>query len=364
MKLPPFALERYFAPREFKASAQLSCSDCEALPMHALVADADEASAALWQELTLAYQETRGHPLLRAEIASLYRGVAAEDVLACAPSEGIFLAMSTLLVAGDRVIVTMPAYQSLFDIARGLGCTVDAWTTSQERGWRFDPAELRALLRGGARMVVVNFPHNPTGALPTSDEWREIVDMVDAAGAWLFSDEMYRFLERDPAHRLPAAVEVSERGITLGGLSKAFSAPGLRSGWLASRSPDVIERAAERKDFTTICGSGPSEVLSIMVLRQRARILAANAARVRANIEAAAHAADVLSFAPPPAGCVALARVPGSATDLCDSLFRETGTLLLPSTVFDFGDSHVRLGFGRADFPRALDVLTTWSRSR
>jgi aspartate/methionine/tyrosine aminotransferase len=361
MKLPPFALERYFAPREFAAKAQLSCSDCEALSLAEVIAGADDGSRALWDELRLGYMETRGHPRLRKEIASLYDGVGVDDVLACAPSEGIFLAMSTLLSAGDRIIVTMPAYQSLFDIARGLGCTVGAWTTSEERCWRFDPAELRALLNDGARMVVVNFPHNPTGAQPTVDEWREIVDMVRAAGAWLFSDEMYRFLERDPSHRLAAAVEEYERGITLGGLSKAFGAPGLRSGWLACRAPDVIERAAERKDYTTICGSAPNEVLSILVLRQREQILARNLDIVADNVAAAE---GVLAFTPPRAGCVALARVDESASDLCEALFHHTGVLMLPSKVFDFGDRHVRLGLGRRDFPRAIAALSSWMHAR
>src|SRR5688572_13696498 len=137
MRLPPFALERYFAPREFVARAQLSSSDCESLAIDDVLAHADDEMRALWNEQKLGYGEYRGHPLLRAEIASLHQGARDDDTLACAPAEGILLAMSALLDAGDRVVCCAPAYQSLHEIARGAGCAVDEWP------WPFDVDRLR-----------------------------------------------------------------------------------------------------------------------------------------------------------------------------------------------------------------------------
>jgi aspartate/methionine/tyrosine aminotransferase len=356
VKLPPFALERYFAPREFVARAQLSSSDCESLALDDVLARADDELRALWSRLTLGYAEYRGHPLLRAEIAALYASARVEDTMACAPSEGILLAMTALLEAGDRVVCCAPAYQSLHEIARGAGCTVDEWP------FPFDMAQLHSLVRARAtRMIVVNFPHNPTGHVPTRDEWRAIVDVAREAGAILFSDEMYRFLDLDPSlPPLPSAVDEYEMAIALGGLSKAFSAPGLRAGWLVSRDVELLDRCAEQKDYTTICGNGPGELLSAMVLRDKARILARNVELIRANVAALESALGVKG---PRAGCITFAPM-RDATATCDALFRETQMLLLPSSVFGFGDGHVRFGLGRAPFARAVEECAAWLARR
>jgi len=175
MPLEPFALERYMAPREFRARRSLSSSDCEAVVMAELVAGADAEVRDMWRDLRLGYTESQGHPLLRREIAALYRGVDADEVLEVVPEEGIFLAMTALLSPGDQVVVTWPGYQSLYELARSIGCQVTRWEPDPGT-WRFDPARLRALVAGAGRvaMVVVNFPHNPTGWLPAADEMAEI----------------------------------------------------------------------------------------------------------------------------------------------------------------------------------------------
>ena len=354
MKLPPFALERYFAPREFIARAQLSSSDCESLALDDVLARADGEMRSLWTKQTLGYGEYRGHPLLRAEIAALYgEAVRADDTLACAPAEGIVLAMNALLDDGDRIVCCAPAYQSLHEIARGIGCVVDEWPLP------FALDALRDVVRAKkTRMIVVNFPHNPTGFVPTTEEWQAIVDVAREAGAVLFSDEMYRLLDLDPATHapLPSAVDLYDKAIALGGLSKAFSAPGLRSGWLVSRDQDVIERCAEQKDYTTICGNGPGELLSVMILRDKARVLARNIDIIRANVAALERTLGVQG---PRAGCISFAPLE-NATATCDALFRDTKILLLPSSVFGFGDGHVRFGLGRAPFATTLAEFAAW----
>jgi aspartate/methionine/tyrosine aminotransferase len=370
MRLEPFVLERYMAPREFRARRSLCSSDCESLSMAEVVAAADPAARELWRDLRLGYTDTLGHPLLRREIASLYRGVDVEQVIEVVPEEGIFLAMTALLSPGDHVVVTWPAYQSLHSVARAIGCRLTPWRPEDDETWRFDPARLRELVADGARLVVVNFPHNPTGWLPDAAEMAEIATIAEAAGAWLFCDEMYRMLEHDPADRLPSAAELGGRTIVLSGLSKAFGAPGLRVGWLVASEPRLLARVAELKDYTTICGSAPSEVLALMVLRARDHIVARNRDLIRRNLDALdgalARVPGALRWSRPRAGSVGLAGlvVESSASRLCDDLLAETGILLLPSTMFDHGDRHVRLGFGRADFADGIDELLGWLAAR
>src|SRR5512137_1309605 len=122
MSISPFKLERYFAQHEFTAKYLLSASDCESLSLHELLQLADPDSLRLWNELKLGYTESPGHPLLRAEVSRLYRNITPDDVLIAVPEEAIFIAMQTLLKPGDHVVTLVPAYQSLYEIARALGC--------------------------------------------------------------------------------------------------------------------------------------------------------------------------------------------------------------------------------------------------
>ena len=230
MKIEPFALERFFGKHEFSARTLLSSSDCESLAMADLLAMADGPTRKAWDELRLGYTETHGHPALRKAVSELYGGLGPDNVLTVVPEEGIFLLMHALLRPEDHVVCTFPGYQSLHEVARSLGCDVSLWMPDEEAGWVFSPERLEGLLQDDTRLVVMNFPHNPTGTLPTRDAFASMVARVRERGAYLLSDEMYRFLELDPEARLPAACTVYSKAITLSGLSKSFGLPGLRVG--------------------------------------------------------------------------------------------------------------------------------------
>ncbi len=196
-----------------------------------------------------------------------------------------------------------------------------------------------------------------------------MLETVARVGAWLFSDEMYRLLEPAPEWRLPAAVDLYERAVSLAGMSKAFGLAGLRIGWVAARDRALLERIKSLKDYTTICSSAPSELLALMALRSGESILAANVARIERNIRAAAvffdRHRDVFGWVPPQAGTVCFPHLlaASGAEAFCARLLEQTGALLLPSTVYGYGDSHFRLGLGREDFGAGLAVLDDYLAS-
>ena len=244
MQITDFKLERYFAAYEFKVRYLLSASDCEALTLAELLAMADPATLDLWRDLSLGYTESQGHPLLREEVARLYSGIAPDETLIAAPEELIFIAMNVLLAPGDHVIATFPGYQSLYEVAGALGAAVTRWAlTPSASGWQLDLAALERSITPRTRLLVINFPHNPTGHLPTAAELDAIIALARRHNLHIFSDEMYRLLEYDPAERLPSVADLYERGIALSGLSKSFALPGLRIGWLASHDRDFLARA-------------------------------------------------------------------------------------------------------------------------
>jgi len=368
MKLNPFALERYFAKYEFSTRYLLSSSDCDGLAQSEVVAMADGEAKALWDDLTLGYTESLGHPLLREEISKLYRGVSAEDCLVVVPEEGIFIAANTILEKGDHVICTYPGYQSLYEVAEGIGCEVTKWLPEEADGWRFDPAFLEFAIRPNTKLIVVNFPHNPTGYLPPQADYARIVQLAQAHNIFLFSDEMYRFLEYDSAHRLPSACEVYDKAVSLFGMSKTFGLAGARLGWLVTKDRDLFEKMAAFKDYTTICSSAPSEILSLIALRARDTIVDRHLARIARNLALLDaffdRHSDKFAWVRPRAGTIAFPRLLGevSALDFCQQVMEKADIMLLPSTVYGYDDRHFRLGFGRENMPEALERLDGYLR--
>ena len=365
MRPAPFALERYFARYEFSAPYLLSSSDCDGLPMNEVLAMAGEDARELWQGLRLGYTESLGLPQLRDEIAGLYSGASRDDVLVGAPEELIFVAMNALLRPGDRVVCTYPGYQSLHEVARAIGCVVDLWQPREQGTWRFDPSDLRGMLRPGTRLVIVNFPHNPTGALPAAGEFQEVLAVAREAGARVFSDEMYRLLEYDTSERLPSACEADHAAVSLSGMSKVFGMAGTRIGWLVTRDRGALDDIAAFKDYTTICSSAPSEVLALIGLHARRAIIERHRGRILRNLDVlrtfVGRHEERFSLTPPLAGSVCLLRLrEGGATDFARRAVEQAGIMLVPASVFQFGDEHLRIGLGRENMPEVVARLERW----
>jgi aspartate/methionine/tyrosine aminotransferase len=368
MRIADFALERYFARWEFAVKHVLCASDVQGWSMSELLELADDETAAMWADLRLGYTESSGHPLLRHEIASLYESVDPDGVLVFAGAEeAVYCLFASSVDPGDHVIVTWPGYQSLYEVARAAGAQVSLHALREEDGWALDVDRLVRSFRPTTRLVVVNAPHNPTGMLPAAAEWRALGAACAEAGIRLVADEVYRFLEHDRAETLPAGADLDERAISIGVMSKSFALAGLRIGWLATRDPTVLERCVRMKDYTTICSSAPSEVLALIALRARDRVLARSRSIVAANLAALdeffVRRGAAFTWVRPRGGSTGFPRlVPSgpagrSADAFAASLVEATGVLLLPSTTFGFGDSHFRIGLGRTDLPEALRKL-------
>ena len=373
MRIADFALERYFARWEFAVKHVLGASDVEGWSMVELLELADDETRAMWEGLRLGYTESTGHPLLRAEIAQLYASLEADDVLVFAGAEeAVFCLFSSSVEAGEHVIVTWPGYQSLYEVARAAGAHVSLHALREEDGWSPDVDRLIRSFRPETRWVVVNAPHNPTGMLPSEEDWRRLAAACAEARIRLVADEVYRFLEHDGAATLPAGADLDARAISIGVMSKSFALAGLRIGWLATRDRAVLDRCARLKDYTTICSSAPSEVLALIGLRARERVLARSREIVAANLAVLdgffERRADALAWVRPRGGSIAFPRlVPGgsaggSADRFSAVLVERTGVLLLPSSTFGFGDSHVRIGLGRTDLPVAIEAVEGFLR--
>ncbi len=369
MPITPFKLERYYAKYEFTTRYMLSSSDCEGLTLNELLGMASKESLSRWQNLKLGYTESQGHPLLRQEIANLYKNISADQTLVAVPEEAIYVVMQTLLRPGDQVISITPTYQSLHEIARSLGCQVVPWQIRPAAsGWAIDIKKLEKLMTPQTRLLVINFPNNPTGFLPERAQLDAILAIAAKHGVYVFSDEMYRLLELDPATRLPSVSDVYEKGISLSGLSKSFALPGLRIGWLTTRSEGLMQDWLTFKDYTTICNSAPSEILAIIALQNHERIVARNLEIIRRNIRLAGEFFEkhsrLVAWNPPQAGSIAFPKWlgAGSVDEFCRDVLEKCGVLIVPGTIFDVSGGYFRVGLGRENFPQALNQLGEYWR--
>jgi aspartate/methionine/tyrosine aminotransferase len=357
-----FALERYFDTYEFTVRYMLGSSDVEGMRLDEVLPLADDETRRLWDGLTLGYTESPGHPLLRAAIAEMYDGLVPDDILVFSGAEeAVFLSMHALIDAGDHVVVVTPAYQSLHEVARSIGADITAIPLDPS-DWSLDIDALERALRPNTKVIVANYPHNPTGAHLSRADFDRLTALADSRGIRLFFDEVYRFLERDPADRLPPAATVSARAISLGVMSKSFALAGLRIGWVATRDRTLRARLEALKDYTTICNSAPSEILALIALRAREHVLARTHAIVGANLPVLdsffARCAEQVSWVRPVAGSISFPSLRrGTADALAERLVRDEGVLIIPGSIFGGPPSHFRLGFGRRDMPEALARL-------
>ena len=304
---------------------------------------------------TLQYTESQGNPRLRKRIAERYQGLSPEQVLLLnSPIEGLYLLSK---VFTGRTIVLLPAYDAL----KNLPQNAVGWRLRAAEGrWELDWEALDNLGREPVELLVVNFPHNPTGFLPSPEEWERLVDWARERGAWLFCDEMYRGLPLEHPG-LSSIVEVYEKGITLAGLSKPQGLPGLRAGWLISRDPRKLKQLFELRLYTSICTAAPVEFLAEVALRVEPQLLERSRALVQKNVGLADpffERRPEFGWRPPLGGSVALVELPEGvgAEQYCRKLAAEDGIVLLPSSFLGIEDRFVRFGFGRESFSRALDA--------
>lgn len=371
MKLPPFKLEEFWKKYEFSAPYLFCASDAESWSVKQLLELADFESKKLWEDLHLGYTEVPGHPLLRKEIAQLYSKLHADQILTFAGGEeGIYCAMKVLLSKGDHVIVIEPCYQSLETLATVAGADVTRIFLDPNKKWELEWEQLKKAFRPNTRLLILNYPHNPSGTLLTHEVFYGMIELARKSGAYIFSDEMYRFLEIEEKERLPSIADAYEKGIVLFGMTKPFGLAGLRIGWLASQDADFLEKAASYKLYTSISNSAPSEILAIMALRVKEKILERNRKIMLDNMEILdrffERNSSKVSWVRPQSGTVAVVKLhlPISVEAFTEQLVEETGVLVMPGSVFNFPGNYFRISFGRKNMPDVLRRFEEFLRGK
>ena len=370
MKINPFKLERFFGKYEFKAPYMLGSSDCESLSIEEILAF-EPGAEKNFLKTNLGYTECEGLPLLREEIAKLYQNIDSSKIFCFAGAqEAIFIFMNIMLNPGDHIIVQFPAYQSLYEVANSIGCEVTKWPMLEDNNWELDLDFLENNIKPNTKAIIVNTPNNPTGAHFSKEKWEKIIEIARSHNLILFSDEVYRFLELEPSDHLVAACDLYENAISLGVMSKSFGLAGLRIGWIATRNDDILKRFKGFKDFTTICNSAPSEMLALIALKNKDKILERNLSIIKSNLqlldEFFLKYSNIFQWNKPKAGSIGFVRLINgeNSEEFSMDIVENCGVLLVPSPLFNYGSSHIRIGFGRKNLAVALNQLDLFLEKR
>lgn len=361
MKIPPFKLEEFWKKYEFKAPYLLCCSDAESWKLGEILELADSETRTLWESLNLGYTESPGLPLLRKEISKLYSHIDSEQVLTFAGAEeGIYCAMRTLIKPGDHVIVIDPCYQSLRTLPESFGADVTGILLDPEKRWRLSLEDLEKAFRSNTKLLILNYPHNPSGAVLEREVFESLIQLARKYGTYIFCDEVYRYLEIDEEDRLPSIADAYEKGIALNVMTKAFGLAGLRIGWLATQNTEFIQKVGSYKLYTSICNSAPSEILTLIALRAKDKILKRNREIMLTNLEILdsfmKRYRKLFSWDRPQSGTMAVVKLllPISIEKFAEELVEKMGVLIMPGSVFDLPGNFFRIGFGKKNMKEVL----------
>lgn len=361
MTLPLFELNCWFAAAEGRFDLSLSHSGCQSLAAAEFLDDDDLQSLA---NVPLGYGAFDGLAELREVIASRYETADASHVMTFnGPSEAIYTFMRANLEKGDRVVVPAPLFPSLHSIARHIGCEVVEWKPTDEALCQFDVADLAAICREPTKLIVINFPHNPSGQMVSESELRQIVDIARSADAMLFSDEVFRLLELPPHTTLPACCDLYENAISITGMSKPYGLGGLRLGWMVTKSDAIRQAVKQYRFYTAEMTNTPCQLLACRALQRGDEVLARNRTLISTNLDrldkfVASHG-DTLSLLHPKAGTMALVeqRTGLTSTEFVERVLDNERIFLIPSGPLGMTDRFLRFGLGMSDFAQGLERL-------
>ncbi|MEZ5750976.1 MAG: aminotransferase [Paracoccaceae bacterium] len=351
MRIEPFGVEIWMNEYETECSHNLAETCVESLTIGELLTlighNAGDLSALL--PLKMTYGAISGSERLRKAIAALYDRQKPDSVLVTHGTVGAnMLVHKALVERGDRVISIVPTYQQHHSIPESIGADVHLLHLREADDWLPDLAMLRSLVTSETKLIALTNPNNPTGALIPEAMLRDIVDIARAADAWILCDEVYRGLDQHGPGKSASIADLYEKGISTGGMSKAFSLAGLRLGWMVA-PPKVIEAAMIHRDYDTISVGVIDDHFATLALEHADRLLDRAHAITRGNQAILADwlaGEHLLTWVRPQSGTTALLKLhlPMTSREFCVELLEETGVMLTPGSAMGM-EGYVRIGY-------------------
>lgn len=368
MDIKPFGVEIWMNEFETKCDLNLAETCVESITLGELFDMAGIRDSILDDLATMkmGYGAIEGSERLRDAISGLYETQSRDNILTTHGTIGAnSLVHQTLVSRGDHVISVIPTYQQHYSIPESLGAEIELLHLRPENQFLPDLDELRQMVRPDTRLIAINNPNNPTGALMDRALLEQIVEIARSADAWLLCDEVYRGTDQTGDGYTAAIADLYEKGISTAGMSKAYSLAGLRVGWIAGPS-DMLHEVMMHRDYNTISVGQIDELLSAIALENRDQIMARAHRITRENLQIVRDwiaKEPLLSWVPPKSGTTALLKydLALSSRDLCVALLQEEGVMLTPGSAMDM-EGWLRLGYTnpKTDLVAGLEKISAF----
>ena len=352
MKIKPFAVEEWMNAWEVGAKYNIAETCVDSVSIDELFELLGENKDAFLQEFCsrrLTYEDIEGAPAFKEGICKLYKTISPDDIV---PTHGATGAnhhvFYSLIEPGDRVISIMPTYQQLYSIPESYGADLQIVNLSKDNGYLPDIEEIKKLAVPGTKMICINNPNNPTGALIDRAYMEQIISIARQVDAYILCDEVYRHLTQTDIW-CDSIADLYEKGISVSSMSKVFSLAGLRLGWIATHDKSVIKTCLSHRDYNLIsCGMFDEAVASI-ALKHSDKLLQRNRNIVRKNLcilDKWVQSESHVEYVKPHAGTTALVYydLPIDSYTFCENMYRETGAFVTPGDCFEEPFS-MRIGY-------------------
>jgi aspartate/methionine/tyrosine aminotransferase len=366
MRLKPFLLDAWLDQYEHNIEFNLAASTGPTWTVNDILALADDDTRYRFLNHKLVYSRPAGADSLREAIAAMQRVPVEAVQIVTGASEALVALMWLAAEPGANVIIPLPGFTTFSALPESLGLETRFYRLRRENGFRIDPDEIKRLADSKTKLILVNSPHNPTGATIDDGGMEALHDFTAERGIQLVSDEVYHPIyhgrQTKSAARLPHATVIAD-------LSKAFSIAGVRTGWIIEHDAQRRQQYWTARAYFSICNTTTGEILSEIAIRKRDVVLRKSQETATRNLKLLerfmADHRDVFGWIPPQGG---MTTFPWLVSEENDRRFCRAaaghGILLAPGDCFDT-PSHFRLGFAAAgdNFSKALDRFGTFVKS-
>lgn len=349
MKIDNFKVEDWFNLYEKNAKYNLGDTCVEALSIKELSEIANVNYNDIFNR-KLNYGDITGSLRLKKAIISLYNKQSLENVTVTHGGIGAnHLVMLTLIELGDEVVSIIPTYQQHYSIPKSIGAKVRILRLEEKNDWLPDIESLEKMVTSKTKIICMNNPNNPTGALIPDDLLNRIVEIADMHGTYILCDEVYRGLNHSGAVFSTSIADIYKRGISTGSMSKTFSLAGLRLGWIVAPY-EIVEKINIQREYNTISISILDDYFATIALENKDLIIKRNREKILTGKKILldwVNNESQVRLVEPQAGTTAFVgyKKEINSTLLCEKLFAQTGVMLLPGDTMET-DGYFRVGYG------------------
>ncbi len=365
MQIDNFKVEEWFNKYEKSAVYDLADTCVEPLSINELLKITGTDYKPVFKK-KLNYGDIHGSDRLKNAICTMYNKQTKENITITHGAIGAnHLVIMSLVEKGDKIVSIVPTYQQHYSIPKAFGGQVEMFFLKEENNWLPNIEELEKIVSTDTKLICMNNPNNPTGALIPDEMIEKIVKIAKKSNAYILCDEVYRGLNHDGNPFGVSIADIYEKGISTGSMSKVFSLAGLRLGWIVANS-EIIENINHQREYNTISVGILDDYFASIAIENKDIIIKRNLEKILTGKKILTNWAKnepKIYLITPKSGTTALIRYNSNipSTKLCKTLQEQTGVMILPGSTLEV-EGYLRIGYANnfEQLEKALKIFSNW----